>query len=236
MPLAFCRLLAVSLLAAACAPAPHGKATMRGHWVGTWTDEGGATGPVIWDLSDQPQAMVGGTAVWTGTTGTVNGSYDPNTGAFVGQSSSPQGNESFNLDVSGPSATGPYMSMTGGSAPNSQGTLTMLRMGVGNEPNSGPPPGSGGGSNGGGDCADSGQSCQSDSTVVRFTDQCGSSVSQAPCYCAAAAVYACFYRHGCYAGKSAVPTSMSKEVLTSGCQQSLSQAAQLGTSCGVSCT
>jgi hypothetical protein len=83
-------------------------------------------------------------------------------------------------------------------------------------------------------CTDNGASCMNDPTVVSYTNQCANSVSQEPCYCAAAATNACFYAHGCYA-EAGCQTSVTEATLSSGCQSSEQSAEALGGNCGIGC-
>jgi hypothetical protein len=82
-------------------------------------------------------------------------------------------------------------------------------------------------------CADSGKSCADDPTVSAWKRTC-SNGGIGPCHCAAAATYACFYSHGCYAEAGAA-TSVTQSTLAQGCQTELATAAQTNTPCGISC-
>ncbi|GAC1522522.1 MAG: hypothetical protein NVS2B16_30420 [Chloroflexota bacterium] len=92
--------------------------------------------------------------------------------------------------------------------------------------------GGGGQGGGGGGCADNGQSCVSgDGCYTRWKSQCeGQATAQAACQCAAAALYDCFLRHGCYKEAGAA-TSVTKATLEQGKATSIANAASLGTAC-----
>jgi hypothetical protein len=77
------------------------------------------------------------------------------------------------------------------------------------------PPGSSSGSG----CADSGASCKQPLPP--------SGENQRPTYCAAAATFACFISHGCYA-EAGAPTSLTRTQLKAGCDDSNASAVALG--------
>ncbi len=93
--------------------------------------------------------------------------------------------------------------------------------------------GGGGGGSGSCPCTDDGRSCQTDPTEVGFVNQCNQG-GQAACYCAAAAMDACLYQHGCYA-EAGCNTSVTHAYLSSSCQTNEGDAASVNGTCGVQC-
>ncbi|HTA94017.1 MAG TPA: hypothetical protein VK745_30775, partial [Polyangiaceae bacterium] len=86
-------------------------------------------------------------------------------------------------------------------------------------------------------CLDGGKSCESDKSLVSWKGKCaGNPPSQAPCYCAAVALYSCLIAHGCYAEAGAKqsngqPSSTTLASLQQGAASNAGSAHALGTTC-----